>query len=51
MRKMTIDQAIIELTRYLNEPYSSLHPYFSDAVKLALITLMALNNTLKEVSK
>ncbi|MBA7708677.1 hypothetical protein ES703_117580 [subsurface metagenome] len=33
---MTIDEAIKELTRYINEPYSKLHPYFSEATKLGI---------------
>lgn len=37
---MTIDEAIKELTRYINEPYSTLHPYFSEATKLGIEALM-----------
>lgn len=41
---MTIDEAIKELTRYINEPYSKLHPYFSEATKLGVEAMKQLED-------
>ena len=36
---MQLAKAIEELTRYRKEPYSKLHPYFSEAVDLGIEAL------------
>lgn len=36
---MEAPEAITELTRYVNEPYSKLHPYFTKAVRLSIQAL------------
>jgi len=45
---MKIDKAIKELTRYRKEPYSNLHPYFSEAVDLSIEALKAVTLSRKQ---
>jgi hypothetical protein len=37
---MTDQEALIELNRFRNEPYSKLHPYFTEAVTRAILALI-----------
>ena len=48
---MTDQEALIELTRYKNEPYSKLHPYFTEAVERAIEALNDKIQLQREVSK